>query len=95
MRSCGGRTIHFAEAVPPTYEGELERDITVESPDQLDLAHWPDGGEAPSVTVCRSIADPGHYRVFKYASEVKDSGFTPTGYTFGSFWKLFDPRKIA
>ena len=74
----------------------IREGVRLATPD--DLHDWPDdadGFEPP--ILCRSIADPDQFRVFKRLVDVPDTAFTPTGWAYGggyseSHWRRFAER---
>ncbi len=71
-------------------------DVSVEVPENLYF--WPEGQDAPGpATLCRSVSDPEHYKVFKRPSDIPQDEFTPTGTAYGGTlselqWERFVER---
>ncbi len=47
------------------------------------LYEWLDGTPAPEATLCQSLSDLKHYKVFNHPSDVPTNEFRPTGRNYG------------
>ncbi len=47
------------------------------------LGEWPQGTEAPQTTLCRSLSNPQHYKVFNRPADADPTEFRATGMNFG------------
>ena len=64
------------------------------------LYEWPDGTEAPQTTLCQSLSDPKHYKVFNQPSDVPSNEFEPTKWNYGGTysrrdWDQFTQKGLA
>jgi len=58
------------------FAGPVEEGVTIDY-DMEAVHRWPDGAERPEACVGRAPDNPKHYKVFKYARDLKAAGHTP------------------
>lgn len=87
-----GATTHvFFEEDPRLqgFKGEVLEDVSLE--EEEDVSSWPLGHDMPQAALGRSIENPGRYKVFKYASAMKEADFENTGSQAFSYrdWRAY------
>jgi hypothetical protein len=78
-------------------EGPYDVEEGVELDAAFNLYDGPRGDERAHPTLCRSVSNPKHYKVFKSPREVDPGAFRPTGTNFGGFfsrntWQRFQEQ---
>lgn len=69
------------------YNGALIEDVTLDY-DMQAVHSWPEGAARPEACVGRARANPRHYKVFKYRSDLQSAAYEPvpgTPLEFGSW----------
>jgi hypothetical protein len=91
--------IAFGPDIPPDQldalrqlGGRVVEDVTLDDPNEN--YRWPEGTEAPQLTLAVCRTDPTHYRIFKHPHQVNDD-FEPTGTQHAIFGRPSDWRAFA
>ena len=74
----------FLSQQPDDNEWQVQEGVELEIPFNYDT--WSDGAEPPDQTLCVSITDPKHYKMFKYKRNVDPAQFKPAGRHFGGVY---------
>jgi len=86
----GQHSIVLANTIADGFQGTVRKNVTFDPiPEDYDL--WPEGSEAPQHILGEFENEPGHYRLFKYARDLRGSGFRLTGKYFGGLVAVY-PR---
>jgi hypothetical protein len=78
------RAVFFLDERPEENGWQVEEGVELDLPFNYDS--WPEGEERPEQILCTSIAEPKHYKMFKYRRDIDTSEFRPTQKHFGGIY---------
>jgi len=78
------RAVFFLDERPDENGWQVQEGVQLDLPFNYDS--WPEGEERPEQVLCTSIAEPNHYRMFKYRRDIDTAEFRPALKHFGGIY---------